>query len=82
MVYSFLSNVSFSVDTRDYNVDYLLTVTLNPSCCLQRNMNALHYVAQHGFDREASLLVEARINIDASDNVSNVSCHVLCIKHE
>lgn len=35
-------------------------------------MNALHYVAQHGFDREAGLLVEAGINIHASDNVSYV----------
>lgn len=36
-------------------------------------MNALHYVAQHGHDREASLLLKAGINVDAINNVSTVS---------
>lgn len=45
---------------------------------LQRNMSALHYVAQHGFDREASLLLEAGINIDAVNNVSKVNSHMTC----
>lgn len=35
-------------------------------------MNALHYVAQHGHDREASLLLKAGINVDAINNVSSV----------
>ena len=51
--------------------------------CLQKNMSALHYVAQHGFDREASLLLEAGINVDAVNNVcyvnSNVSCVFVCM---
>jgi len=41
---------------------------------MQKNMNALHYVALRGFNREASLLLEAGINRDAVDNVSNSPC--------
>jgi hypothetical protein len=37
---------------------------------VQKNMNALHYVAQHGFERETSLLLEAGVNTDTVDGVS------------
>lgn len=47
--------------------------TLKFCCGLQRNMNALHYVAQRGFDREARLLLQAGININAVDSVSKTS---------
>ena len=40
---------------------------------LQKNMNALHYVAQHGHDREARMLLEAGVNTDTVDNVSTSS---------
>lgn len=42
--------------------------------CVQRNMSALHYVAQRGHDREAGLLLEAGINVDAVNNVSVEQC--------
>lgn len=41
-------------------------------------MNALHFVAQHGFDREASLLLDAGISINAVDNASNVISYANC----
>ena len=40
---------------------------------LQKNMNALHYVAQHGHDREARMLLEAGVNTDTVDDVSTLS---------
>lgn len=43
------------------------------SMCVQKNMNALHFVAQHGFDRVARLLLEAGININTVDNVRQVN---------
>ncbi len=39
-------------------------------------MSALHYVAQHGFDREASLLLDAGVDVDAVNNVGNIISHV------
>lgn len=37
---------------------------------LQKNMSGLHFVARRGFDREAGLLLEAGVDINAVDNVS------------
>lgn len=46
-------------------------------------MSALHFVAQHGFDREACLLLDAGISADAVNNVSyidlNVSVFLVCM---